>query len=174
MSSSTACVRRSNSGTISCSLKTGMATETHGGSAICVAYPLFSKIAITEVPKSFCGIGSLRAVHSSSRFNNRPLLSNPALASFCGRLIIFRSTSNVDYRPKVAYFRFDLGGRSRATTYREREARFASRFGACLTDSFGMNTSAGSSNRALNLRTCSKVRLRCPVMNIETALSEPN
>lgn len=77
-------------------------------------------------------------------------------------------------RPSVAYFRFDLGGRSRATTYREREARFASRFGACLTDSFGMKTSAGSSNRALNLRTCSKVRLRCPVMNIETALSEPN
>jgi len=77
-------------------------------------------------------------------------------------------------RPSVAYFRFDLGRRSRATSYREREARFASRLGVCLTDSFGMNTSAGSSNRALNLRTCSKVRLRCPVMNIETALSEPN
>ena len=32
----------------------------------------------------------------------------------------------------------------------------------------------GSLNRVLNFRTCSKVRFRCRVMNIETALSEPN
>jgi hypothetical protein len=57
---------------------------------------------------------------------------------------------------------------------RERECPFASRFGLCVIDAFGMKTSAGSLNRALNLRTCSKLRLRCPVMNIETALSEPN
>jgi hypothetical protein len=58
--------------------------------------------------------------------------------------------------------------------YRERECPFASRFGLCVTDALGMKTSAGSLNRVLNFRTCSKVRLRCPVMNIETALSEPN
>lgn len=58
--------------------------------------------------------------------------------------------------------------------YRERECPLASRFGLCVTDALGMKTSAGSLNRVLNFRTCSKVRLRCPVMNIETALSEPN
>jgi len=60
---------------------------------------------------------------------------------------------------------------------RERECRFASRFGRSLTDAtdaLGMKTSAGRWNRELNLRTCSIVRFRSPVMNMETALSEPN
>ena len=67
----------------------------------------------------------------------------------------------------------DLGA-IRRDNYRERERPFASRFGLRGTDALGMKTSAGSLNRVLNFRTCSKVRFRCPVMNIETALSEPN
>ena len=35
-------------------------------------------------------------------------------------------------------------------------------------------TSAGSLKRLLNFRTCSKVSLRCPARNMETALSDPN
>lgn len=63
---------------------------------------------------------------------------------------------------------------TRSENYRERERLFAGRFGLRVADSLGMKTSAGSLNRALNFRTCPKVRLRCPVMNMETALSEPN
>ena len=37
-----------------------------------------------------------------------------------------------------------------------------------------MKTSAGSLKRVLNLRTCSRVSLRWPVRNIDTALSDPN
>src|SRR5438128_2666774 len=46
--------------------------------------------------------------------------------------------------------------------------------GFAVTAFFGMKTSVGSLNRALNFRTCSMVRFRCPARNIETALSEPN
>jgi hypothetical protein len=58
--------------------------------------------------------------------------------------------------------------------HREREWPFASRFALCVNVVLGMKTSAGSLNRVLNFRTCPNVRLRSPVMNIETALSDPN
>lgn len=41
-------------------------------------------------------------------------------------------------------------------------------------DPIEMKTSAGSLKRALNLLTCSKVSLRLPARNIDTALSDPN
>ena len=53
----------------------------------------------------------------------------------------------------------------------ERECRLAA-FGLWEADALCMKTSAGSLERALNFHTCSKVRLRCRVMNIETALCE--
>ncbi len=61
-----------------------------------------------------------------------------------------------------------------AALYRERAGPLAGAFGRWEANALDMKTSAGSLKRALNFRTCSKVRLRCPVMNIETALSEPN
>ena len=66
------------------------------------------------------------------------------------------------------------GGRHKRDNHRERERPFARRFALCVTGALGMKTSAGSLNRVLNFRTCPNVRLRSPVMNIETALSEPN
>jgi len=68
----------------------------------------------------------------------------------------------------------DGGWSPRRDDHRERECPFASRFALCVTGVLGMKTSAGSLNRVLNFRTCPNVRLRSPVMNIETALSEPN
>ena len=58
--------------------------------------------------------------------------------------------------------------------YRERGCPLARRFGLCWAVILGMKTSARSLNRVLNFRTCSMVRLRSPVMNMATALSDPN
>lgn len=58
--------------------------------------------------------------------------------------------------------------------YRERECPLASAFGLEGADVLVMKTSVGSLKRALSFLTCSKVRLRRPAMNIETALSELN